>query len=126
MKQIAILVITLGIIIISGIWEISYLKESANYFLADASNLYQTAERKDYDNVEQEIKNVKETWKKVEKTWALFIDDNKMDKIEEEFVSFVSYVESKDESEIRKSYKCLAASIKDIAEHECLNAENIF
>ena len=126
MKQIAILVITLGIIIISGIWEISYLKESANYFLADVNNLYQTAERKDYAQAENDIKDVKETWKKVERTWSLFIDDNKMDKIEEEFASFVSYVESKDESEIRKSYKCLSASIKDVAQHECLNAENIF
>ena len=32
MKQIAILVIAISIIILGGIWELSYLKESSNYF----------------------------------------------------------------------------------------------
>lgn len=126
MKQILILVITLAIIIIPGLWEISYLKESSNYFLADISNLYQITQREEYDLAKIESKSVRETWSKIEKTWALFIDDRKMEDIEEELVSFVSYIESKDKIEIKASYDRLKNNVKDIAEYECLNAENIF
>ena len=126
MKQILVLIITLAIIIISGIWEISYLKESSHYFLADISNLYQTAQREEYEIAKEEGKTIKKTWEKIEKTWALFIDDRKMEDIEEELVSFVSYIESKDKVEIHASYQRLKNNVKDIAEYECLNAENIF
>ena len=126
MKQILILLITLAIIIIPGIWEISYLKESSNYFLADISNLYQMSQREEYELAKTESKSVRETWDKIEKTWALFIDDRKMEDIEEELVSFVSYIDSKDKAETRASYDRLKNSIKDIAVYERLNAENIF
>lgn len=126
MKQILILIVTLAIIIISGMWEISYLKESSNYFLADISNLYQTAQREDYELAKKEGKAIKQTWEKIEKTWALFIDDRKMEDIEEELISFVSYIDSQDEVEIHASYHRLKNNVKDIAEYESLNAENIF
>lgn len=126
MKHIAILVITLVIVILAGIWEISYLKESSNYFLADISNLYQIAERRDYELAKTEAKNVEKNWKKIRKTWAIFIDDSKMNEIGDKLVSFVSYIENKDEVEINHSYKCLSNSVKDIVEFECLNAENVF
>ena len=126
MKQLLILLITLAIIIISGIWEISYLKESSHYFLADISNLYQIAQRENYELAKKEGKNIKKTWEKIEKTWALFIDDRKMEDIEEELVSFVSYIDSQDKTEIHASYERLKNNVKDIAEYECLNAENIF
>jgi len=126
MKQILILLITLAIIIIPGVWEISYLKESSHYFLADISNLYQTVQREDYERAKEEAKDIKRTWEKIEKTWALFIDDRKMEDIEEELISFVSYIESNDKVEIKTSYDRLKNNVKDIAEYECLNAENIF
>lgn len=126
MKQVLILLITLSLIIITGLWEISYLKESSNYFLADISNLYQTAEREDYELAKTESKDIKKTWKKIEKTWAMFIDDNKMEEIEEELVSFVSYIDSRDKVEMHASYERLKNSVKDISEYESLNAENIF
>jgi len=126
MKQILILLVTLAIIIIPGLWEISYLKESSNYFLADINNLYQISQREEYQLAKTEAESVKETWNKIEKTWALFIDDRKMYDIEEELISFVSYIESKDEIETNASYNRLKNSIKEISEYECLNAENIF
>lgn len=126
MKQILILLVTLAIIIISGMWEISYLKESSHYFLADINNLYQTAQREEYEIAKEEGKAIKKTWEKIEKTWALFIDDRKMEDIEEELISFVSYIDSKDRIEIKASYDRLKNNVKDISEYECLNAENIF
>lgn len=126
MKQILILLITISIIVISGLWEISYLKESSNYFLADISNVYQTVKREDYELAKSECKSINKTWEKLEKTWALFIDDKKMEDIEEKLASFVSYIESKDKVEIKASYDRLKNSVKDISEYEALNAENIF
>lgn len=126
MKQIAILVIALSIIILGGIWELSYLKESSNYFLSDVNNLYQIAKREEYELAKVEIKNVKENWNKIRKTWAIFIDDSKMDEIGDKLVSFVSYIENKDEDEIKHSYKCLSNSVKNIIDFESLNIENVF
>lgn len=126
MKQILILLITISIIVISGLWEISYLKESSNYFLADVNNLYQTVKREDYELAKSECKAIKKTWENIEKTWALFIDDKKMEDIEEKLTSFVSYIEIKDKVEIKASYDRLKNSVKDISEYEALNAENIF
>jgi len=126
MKQILILLITISIIVISGLWEISYLKESSNYFLADINNLYQTVKREDYELAKSECKAIKKTWENIEKTWALFIDDKKMEDIEEKLTSFVSYIEIKDKVEIKASYDRLKNSVKDISEYEALNAENIF
>jgi len=126
MKQLLILLVTLAIIIIPGIWEISYLKESSNYFLADINNLYQTVQREDYELADKESKDIKKTWEKIEKVWSLFIDDRKMEDIEEELVSFVSYIESKERIELKASYDRLKSSVREISEYECLNVENIF
>jgi len=126
MKQIIVLIVTLGIIVLGGMWEISYLQESSNYFLSDINDLYQTAERKEYGEAEIGIENIKEMWKKISKTWAIFVDDSKMDEIGDKLVSFVSYIENKDLEEIHHSYKTLSNSVKDIVEFEKLNAENIF
>lgn len=126
MKQIIILLTTLALIIFTGIWEISYLKESGNYLLSDINNLYQIAERQDYELAKKETESVKENWKKIRKTWAIFIDDSKIDEIGDKMVSFVSYIENNQKEEIKHTYQCLSNSVKDIVEFECLNAENIF
>lgn len=126
MKQLIILIVTLIIVIGAGIWELSYLKESSRYFLSDISNVYQIAERNQYDLAKKEAKNLQDTWKDVRKTWALFIHDNHMDEIGDKLVSFVSYIDSQNQEEIKHSYKSLSSSINSVVEFECLKAENIF
>ena len=126
MKQLIILIVTLIIVIGVGIWELSYLKESSRYFLSDISNVYQIAERNQYDLAKKEAKNLQDTWKDVRKTWALFIHDNHMDEIGDKLVSFVSYIDSQNQEEIKHSYKSLSSSINSVVEFECLKAENIF
>ena len=126
MKQLIILIVTLIIVIGAGIWELSYLKESSRYFLSDISNVYQIAERNQYDLAKKEAKNLQDTWKDVRKTWALFIHDGHMDEIGDKLVSFVSYIDSQNQEEIKHSYKSLSSSINSVVEFECLKAENIF
>lgn len=126
MKQLIILIVTLIIVIGAGIWELSYLKESSRYFLSDISNVYQIAERNQYDLAKKEAKNLQDTWKDVRKTWALFIHDSHMDEIGDKLVSFVSYIDSQNQEEIKHSYKSLSSSINSVVEFECLKAENIF
>lgn len=126
MKQLGILIIVLAIVIGAGIWELSYLEESSRYFLSDISNVYQIAERNEYDLAKKEAKKLQDTWKDIRKTWALFIDDNQMDEIGDKLVSFVSYIDSQNEEEIEHSYKCLSNSVNSIVEFECLKPENVF
>lgn len=126
MKQVCIFIITLVIVIGAGIWELSYLKESSRYFLSDISNVYQIAERNEYELAQKEAVNLQNVWKDIRKTWALFIDDNQMDEIGDKLVSFVSYIDSQNEEEIKHSYKCLSNSVNNVIEFECLKAENIF
>lgn len=126
MKQFIILIVTLIIVIGAGIWELSYLKESSRYFLSDINNVYQIAERNEYDLAKEEAEKLHDTWKAVRKTWALFIHDNHMDEIGDKLVSFVSYIDSQNREEIKHSYKSLASSINSVVEFEGLKAENIF
>ena len=126
MKKVWILIITLVITIGAGIWEVSYLRESSRCFLSDINSVYQIAERKDYDLAKIEASNLKETWKDIRKTWALFIDDNQMDEIGEMLISFVSYIDSKNDEKIKHSYNCLTNSVNDVVEFECLKPENVF
>ena len=126
MKQIAILVIVLLIIIGAGIWEMSYLKESSTYFLTDINNTYQIAERKDYELAKNEAEKLQEVWKDIRKIWAIFIDDSQMDDVGDRLVSFVSYIETENEEEIKHSYNILYSAVRNVVEFECLKAENIF
>ena len=126
MKQLITLIVTLLIVIGSGIWELSYLKESSRYFLSDISNVYQIAEREDYELAKNEANKLQDTWKEIRKTWALFIHDSHMDEVGGKLVSFVSYVDSQNKEEIKHSYKSLSSSINSIVEFECLKPENIF
>lgn len=126
MKQLIIFIITLIIVIGAGIWELEYLKESSRYFLSDISNVYQIAERNDYELAKEEAENLKGLWKDIRKTWALFIHDNKMDEIGDKLVSFVSYIDSQNEEEIKHSYKSLSNSVNSVVDFELLKTENIF
>ncbi len=126
MKQVVVLIITLVIVISAGIWETSYLNESSNYFLSDISNVYQMAERKDFENAKKECETLKNNWKNIRKTWALFIDDSQMDEIGDKLISFVSYIELENEEEITHSYNSLSSSITSIIEFESLKTENVF
>lgn len=126
MKQIIIFIVTFVIVIGAGIWEVSYLKESSRYFLSDIRDVYQIAERKDYDVAKIEAKKLKETWKDIRKTWALFIDDNQVDEIGDKLVSFVSYINTQNDEYIQHSYKGLANSINSVIEFEYLKPENVF
>ena len=126
MKQVCILIITLVVVIGAGIWEMSYLKESSKYFLSDIGDVYQIAERNEYDLAKEEADNLQNTWKNIRKTWALFVDDNQMDQIGDKLVSFVSYIDSQNLEEIKHSYNNLTNSVTDVVEFECLKSENIF
>lgn len=126
MKQLVIFLVTLLIIIGVGIWELSYLKESSRYFLSDISNVYQIAEREDYNLAKKEAEKLKDTWNEIRKTWALFIDDNQMDEIGDKLVSFVSYIDTQNIEEIKHEYKGLSNSVRDVVEFERLKPENVF
>lgn len=126
MKQITILLVTLLLIIVAGIWEISYLKESSRYILSDMNSIWQTVERNEYEVAKKEATNLKNSWEEVKKTWAVFMDDSELEEIGDKLVSFVSYIDTANLEEIKHSYNRLSNSIKGAVEFECLKAENIF
>ena len=84
MKQIAVLVVSLFVLVLSALWEVKYIENSSRYILSDISYTKNQIQNDNYEEAKNHIENIKNTWGSIRPVWKLFIHHDKLDNIEKE------------------------------------------
>lgn len=126
MKQWLVLIISIFIIIFSGIYEVKYLKETSNYLLSDIEYCRNAIENNNYNLANKHIENVYSTWENIDNIWSIFIDHDEIGNIEEELLQFKIYIEEENKSEAIVACKELKRIILHSVDKQELSVANVF
>lgn len=126
MKQVIIIVVALGLIILFNFWQTTYLENTSKYLLADIQYVINHNEREDFEKVEEGINALEETWKMVEPSWDMLGDHAHMKEINESIISMKINSNFKDKQSLAQECSILKFRIKTIVENEKLKLSNIF
>ncbi|CCY72229.1 putative uncharacterized protein [Clostridium sp. CAG:921] len=124
-KQILTLIIALGILIFSGIWEINYLENSSKYLMGDIDNTINYINQEKFDMAKVANKNVISTWKNMKFVWNIFVNHERVDDLEEALVDIESYIEFENKEESISSANKSKRIINQIVEKQKFTPEHI-
>ena len=91
MKQWAILIISVIILLLAGFWQICYLEKTARYTLSDIEYVKNAAINGNFKLAKEGAENIEKTWNSIETVWHIFIDSNEIDRIEEHICNIKSF-----------------------------------
>lgn len=124
-KQILTLIIALGILIFSGVWEINYLENSSKYLMGDIDNTINYINQEKFDMAKVANKNVINTWKNMKFVWNIFVNHERVDDLEEALVDIESYIEFENKEESISSANKSKRIINQIVEKQKFTPEHI-
>lgn len=124
-KQILTLIIALGVLIFSGIWEINYLENSSKYLMGDIDNTINYINQEKFDMAKVANKNVISTWKNMKFVWNIFVNHERVDDLEEALVDIESYIEFENKEESISSSNKSKRIINQIVEKQKFTPEHI-
>lgn len=124
-KQISILVISLVILIFGGIWEIKYLERTAYYLMGDVDSVKNAIENDNFDLAANNLKNLETTWTNMQFAWNIFVNHERIDKLEDDINDVRSYIEATDKEEAIKSTKTLNKTISEIIDKQKFSFEHV-
>lgn len=124
-KQILTLIISLGILIFSGIWEINYLENSSKYLMGDIDNTINYINQEKFNMAKVANKNVISTWKNMKFVWNIFVNHERVDDLEEALVDIESYIEFENKEESISSANKSKRIINQIVEKQKFTPEHI-
>ena len=124
-KQISILLISLALLIFGGIWELKHLERTAYYLMGDVDSVRNAIENDNFDLAESNLKNLENTWENIEFTWNIFVNHERIDRLEDDINDVRSYIEAKDKEEAIKSTKTLNKTISEIIDKQKFTFEHV-
>lgn len=124
-KQISILLISLALLIFGGIWELKLLERTAYYLMGDVDSVRNAIENDNFDLAESNLKNLENTWENMEFTWNIFVNHERIDRLEDDINDVRSYIEAKDKEEAIKSTKTLNKTISEIIDKQKFTFEHV-
>ena len=124
-KQILTLIIALGILIFSGVWEINYLENSSKYLMGDIDNTINYINQEKFDMAKVANKNVISTWKNMKFVWNIFVNHERVDDLEEALVDIESYIAFENKEESISSANKSKRIINQIVEKQKFTPEHI-
>lgn len=126
MKQWAILIISVIILLLAGFWQICYLEKTARYTLSDIEYVKNAAINGNFKLANEGAENIERTWNSVETVWHIFIDSNEIDRIEEHICSIKSYIDEEDKEEVIVNANELNRIVDYVVRKQKLHIQNIF
>ncbi len=125
MKQWLILIVSLIVLILSGIWEINYLKNSSIYALSDLEYSRNLVENGNFTLANEQINSIDDSWKNIKTVWSIFIDHEEIGNIDERILDYKTCIELKDKDEAIKAAKELERIFKHVVEKQEIRVGNI-
>lgn len=126
MKQWVVLIVSVCIIIFSGIYEVSYLRDTSSYLLADIEYCRNAVENNNFSIAKDHVKDVYSTWNYLDNVWSIFIDHDEMGNIKEEMLTFKLYIENENKEEAIIACRKLEQAILHSVEKQELSISNVF
>lgn len=126
MKQWAILIISVIILLLAGFWQICYLEKTARYTLSDIEYVKNAAINGNFKLAKEGAENIERTWNSVETVWHIFIDSNEIDRIEEHICSIKSYIDEEDKEEVIVNANELNRIVDYIVRKQKVHIQNVF
>ena len=126
MKQWAILIISVIILLLAGFWQICYLEKTARYTLSDIEYVKNAAINGNFKLAKEGAENIERTWNSVETVWHIFIDSNEIDRIEEHICSIKSYIDEEDKEEVIVNANELNRIVDYVVRKQKVHIQNVF
>ena len=126
MKQGIILVLSLILLIFSGIWEINYLSKTSKYALSNIEYSKNALLNDNFDMAGNQIEDLEEDWKNMKVVWNMFVDHSEIDSIEETLVEYNEYIMQKNKEEALVRAELLLRNFNHIVDKQKVRAENVF
>lgn len=126
MKQWAILIISVIILLLAGFWQICYLEKTARYTLSDIEYVKNAAINGNFKLAKEGAENIEKTWNSVETVWHIFIDSNEIDRIEEHICSIKSYIDEEDKEEVIVNANELNRIVDYVVRKQKVHIQNVF
>lgn len=126
MKQIVILLVSLVVLITSGIYEVHYLEKTSRYALSDLEYSKNAIDNDNYALAKEHIKALENTWNHMKGIWNIFVVHEEIDQIEDAMISYKVYIENEDKEMAVLEYETLVRTLSHIVEKQKLTIENVF
>ena len=125
MKQIITMICCVGIILVSGVYEIRYLDKTATYFMSDMEYIQNAINNNNYELASEHMKNFSESWNNVRIIWNIFVNHEEVDNIEEAMIELKNNIEFKDDSACKINIEKIKNNVTHSAGRQKLKLDNI-
>ncbi len=125
MKQWIILIVTLLLLLVCGLWEVNYLNKTSLYALSDIEYSENLVENGNFKLAKEQLNSIDDSWNSIRPVWSIFIDHDEIGKIEERILDFKSNVEAEDKEESIKAAKELKRIFNHVVNKQRVNVSNV-
>ena len=126
MKDLALFIVILLIIVGMGVWQVNYLEETSRYLKTDLKYVEYFIEMEKYHDAGDTLKNVKNTWNSMENTWAIFIHHDDIESVKVGLAELESYINSNQKEDALVKINALITNVDYTVECEKVCIKNIF
>lgn len=121
-----ILVVSLAVIIILGVWMNSYLKESSDRISAHIKELELNIQNGDWQSAHTKLTDINENWDRTSNIWYMMVDHDEIDSINNALAKVEAYIKSRDNSNLESEIASLKLFVEHVPEREAFALRNIF
>lgn len=125
MRQTAIMITCVLMLVIGGICEQKYFKSSATYILSDINYIQNTIENGNYDLASEQIDNTIATWDSTKVIWGIFMGGGDLNNIDDYFQELKIYSRYKEDDEAMVAIEKIKSDLIKICENQQIRIENI-
>ena len=125
-RQIFILIVAIGLVVLGGIGETNYLNKSSNFVLADVNYTENMLNNKNIEKAKESIKELESSWKNVKDAWNIFVQNDLIDQIDDSLVELKAYINLGNYEESLVYIQKLRENLITIVDRQKILCENIF
>ncbi len=125
-RQIFILIVAIGLVVLGGIGETNYLNNSSNFVLADINYTENMLNNKNIEKAKESIKELENSWKNVKDAWNIFVQNDLIDQIDDSLVELKAYINLENYEESLVYIQKLRENLITIVDRQKILCENIF
>lgn len=125
MKQVGILIVSIILLITSGICEIKYLNNTSLYIKSDLDYIENAIRNNNYEYARAQYENTFSSWDKLKDVWHIFITSDEIDTINASMAELKYHLEFEDEKDALMTIEEIKSSITHIIFRQNLKIDNV-
>ena len=126
MRNLIILVISLVILIGSGLIQLNYLNNSSQYLISDVEYIENLINNNDFKEANNHYDKLHNTWENMSNVWCIFIHNNETETLKEYMVELEKNIELENKNNVYLGCSQIINKLENIVEKQKLLIENVF